>query len=124
MAGLTFDTGALVGLEHRRQRIRRVLAVAIRDNVRVTVPAVVLAGWWRGRSDMADDILASVDVEPMDEALARTAGDALAAIKRATTIDAIVMASAARRGDVVYAGDFDDLSRLQVRFPAVRVLGV
>ena len=45
-------------------------------------------------------------------------------IAEATTIDAIVMASAARRGDVVYTADVGDLTRLQAFFPAVRVLGV
>ena len=124
MAGLTFDTGALVALERRRQRMRRVLATAIRDNLRVSVPAVVITEWWRGRTDLADDILASVDVEPMDEDLAKVAGEALAAVKRATAVDAIVMASAARRGDVVYTSDFDDLSSLQVHFRSVRVLGI
>lgn len=124
MAGLTFDTGALVALERRRQRMRRVLATAIRDNLRVSVPAVVITEWWRGRTDLANDILASVDVEPMDEDLAKVAGEALAAVKRATAVDAIVMASAARRGDVVYTSDFDDLSRLQGHFHSVRVLGI
>jgi predicted nucleic acid-binding protein len=124
MAGLTLDTGALVALERRRQRMRRVLVVAVRDNMRLSVPAAVVAEWWRGRSDLADDILASVDVEPMDEELAKAAGEALASVKRATTIDAIVMASAARRGDVVYTSDFDDLTRLQTHFRSVRVLGV
>ena len=38
------------------------------------------------------------------------------------TIDAIVMASAARRGDIVYTMDMADLSRLQAFFPSVRVL--
>jgi hypothetical protein len=42
----------------------------------------------------------------------------------ATTVDAIVMASAARRGDVVYTSDFGDLARLRAFFPSVRVLGV
>jgi hypothetical protein len=33
-----------------------------------------------------------------------------------------VMASAARRGDVVYTSDIDDLQRLSAYFPSVRVL--
>jgi hypothetical protein len=122
MAGLTFDTGALIGLERKHHRIRRVFTTAIRDNVRVTVPAAVLVEWWRGRTDLAQDILASVDVEPIDEALAKAAGEALAAVRHATAIDAMVMASAARRSDVVYTSDFDDLMRLQAHFRSVRVL--
>jgi len=34
------------------------------------------------------------------------------------------MASAARRGDVVYTSDFDDLSKLQRHFRGVRLLAV
>jgi hypothetical protein len=124
MAGLTLDSGALIGLERRHHRIRRVFATAVRDNVRVTVPAAALVEWWRGRTDFAEDILAAVDVEPLDEALAKAAGEALAVIPGATAVDAVVMASAARRGDVVYTSDFDDLTRLQRYFRAVRVLAV
>jgi hypothetical protein len=122
MAGLTLDTGALIGLERRRHRIRRVFAIAVRDNVRVTVPAAAVVEWWRGRTDMAEDILAAVDVEPMDEDLAKAAGEAIAAVPEATAVDAIVMASAARRGDLVYTSDFEDLARLQAHFRGVRVL--
>jgi predicted nucleic acid-binding protein len=124
MAGLTFDTGALIGLERRRHRIRRVFATAVRDDVRMTVPAVVLAEWWRRKSDLAEDLLAAVDVEAVDAELGKLAGEAMAAVPGATPIDAIVMASAARRGDVVYTSDFDDLARLQRHFRSVRVLAV
>jgi predicted nucleic acid-binding protein len=124
MAGLTLDTGALIGLERRHHRIRRIFATAVRDGVRVTVPSAAIVEWWRGRTDVAEDILASVDVDPVDDGLARAAGEALAAIPRATAIDAIVMASAARRGDIVYTSDFEDMSRLQAHFRGVRVLAV
>jgi hypothetical protein len=124
MAGLTFDTGALIALERGRHRMRRVFATAVRDNVRMTVPAAALVEWWRGRTDLAEDILAALDVEPLDEALAKAAGEALGAVPGATATDAVVMASAARRGDVVYTSDFEDLLRLQDYFRAVRVLAV
>ena len=52
------------------------------------------------------------------------AGEAIAAVPSATAVDAIVMASAAQRGDVVYTSDFEDLERLRQRFPSVRVLRV
>jgi hypothetical protein len=45
-------------------------------------------------------------------------------VRDAKTVDAIVMASAASRGDVVYTSDVDDLERLRAYFPAVRVLAV
>ena len=50
--------------------------------------------------------------------------EALAKVKRATAIDAFVMASAALRGDVVYTGDIEDLERLRTFFPGVRVLSI
>jgi hypothetical protein len=45
-------------------------------------------------------------------------------VRGATLVDAIVMASAARAGAIVYTSDFDDLSRLQAYFPTVRVFSV
>lgn len=48
----------------------------------------------------------------------------VAAVKGATTIDAIVMATAALRGGVVYTSDFGDLDRLRSHFRGVRVLRV
>jgi rRNA-processing protein FCF1 len=121
---LTFDTGALFALERRKLRIRQVLERAVDRDQRITVPADVIGEWWRGRTDVRDAILASVDVEPLSEALAKVAGEALAAVKGATLVDAIVMASAASRGDVVYTSDVEDLERLRRHFPTVRVLSV
>jgi predicted nucleic acid-binding protein len=122
--GLTFDAGALIALERRRQRMARVYRIAVEQRLRVTVPAAVVAEWWRGRTDARETILRGVRVEPLDADLAKLAGDALAAVEDATTIDAIVMASAARRGDIVYTSDMADLARLQTFFPTVRLLGV
>jgi predicted nucleic acid-binding protein len=124
IAGLTFDTGALIALERRRQRISRVYATAVADGLPVTVPAVVVTEWWRGRSEIRELILRGVRIEATTGELARLAGVALAAIPGASAIDAIVVASAARRGDVVYTSDIDDLQRLQAHFPAVRLLSV
>jgi predicted nucleic acid-binding protein len=92
--GITFDTGALIALERRGQRARKVLERATELKVRITVPAAVITEWWRSRSDIRERILAGVRVEPLSESIAKVAGEALAAIKGATPIDAIVMASA------------------------------
>ena len=122
--GLTFDTGALIALERRHQRMARVYATAVGDGILITVPAVVIAEWWRGRSDAREMILRGVQVEDTTVAVARVAGEALAAVPGATAIDAVVMASAARRGDIVYTSDLADLERLRSYFPAVRLLAV
>ena len=121
--GLTFDTGALIALERRHQRMARVYATAVGDGILITVPAVVVAEWWRGRSDAREIVLRGVRVEDTTVAVARRAGEALAAVPGATAIDALVMASAARRGDIVYTSDLADLERLRSYFPAVRLLG-
>ena len=123
MTGLTFDTGALIALESRRQRTAKMVRTAVETGIIITVPSAVVVEWWRGRSDARETILRGVRVELLDEGLARLAGEALAAIPRATTVDAVVMASAARRGDTVVTADIGDMTRLQRFFPSVRVLG-
>jgi hypothetical protein len=120
--GLTFDTGALLALERRHAAMATVLALASQRAQIITVPAAVVAEWWRGRTDRREDLLAMVDVEKLDDKLAKLAGEALAATPSATVVDAIVMASAARRGDIVYTSDVPDLLRLRSFFPGVRVL--
>ena len=124
-SGLTFDTGALIAIERRDARMLKVFHAAVLRRTTITVSAVVIAEWWRGqRGTVARDLLLSIDIEPLDETTARAAGEALAALGGSKAIDAVVMASAARRGDVVYTSDMPDLARLAARFPAVRVLGV
>ena len=122
--GLTFDTGVLIALERRAHRAWTVYRQARNDKVRVTVPSVVIGEWWRGRSDHREHVRSGLIVEPVSEALARRAGEALAEIPGATLVDAIVMASAASRGDVVYTSDHDDLARLTAFFRTVRVLAL
>jgi predicted nucleic acid-binding protein len=124
MSDATFDTGALIALERRSQRIRNVVTRAVALGIRITVPAAVVTEWWRGRTDARELILKSLNVEPLSERVAKLAGEAIASVEGTTAIDAIVMASAALRGGVVYTSDVDDLERLRGRFPGVRVLGV
>ncbi len=123
-SGITFDTGALIALERRGQRARQIVERAAELKVRIVVPSAVITEWWRGRSDARERIVASVRIEPLAENVAKIAGEALARVRTATAIDAIVMASAAQRGDVVYTSDVGDLEDLQGYFPAVRVLGI
>jgi hypothetical protein len=122
--GITFDTGALIALERRTQRIWEIYRTAMHDLVTITVPVAVVIEWWRGRTDVRAKILAGVRIEPLHVALAHAAGEALGAVKSASVVDAVVMASAALRGDVVYSSDVGDLERLRSHFPGVRVLAV
>jgi hypothetical protein len=120
----TFDTGMLIALERRKRRATDAFRAIVRRGSLPVVPAVVYAEWWRGRSDVREDILAAVIVEDMPP-LCRAAGEALAAVRGSSLADAVVMASAALRGGgVVYTGDVDDLRKLQRHFPGVLVLPV
>ncbi len=121
---ITFDTGALIALERRSERARKVLRRAIETKARITVPSVVITEWWRARTDTGDEILAAFRVEPVSAYIAKIAGEALALVRGATPIDALVMASAAQRGDVVYTSDVDDLQKLASYFRDVRVFGI
>ena len=122
-AGITFDTGALIALERRQQRISRFYATAVADGRIVTTPTVVIGEWWRGRTRVRERIVAGLRLEPLDAELAKVAGEALAAVPGASLVDALVIASAARRGDVLYTSDLEDMERLRTHFPGVRVLG-
>ena len=121
MSALTFDAGALIALSRGDKRMRSVLVAAQERRAVITVPAVVVAEWWRAESKRSRMILARISVEPVSERLATIAGEALAAVPGATAIDAIVMASAAQRGDAVFTSDIEDLDRLRRHFPEVRL---
>jgi predicted nucleic acid-binding protein len=125
--GLTFDTGALIGLERSRHTMRKVYDVAVSHDVRITVPSVVVAEWWRAgvKEKERARILRSVAVDPINEVVARLAGVALTLTPRAQTIDAIVMASASQRpNEIVYTSDPKDLEMLRdsvPQFSAIRI---
>ncbi len=124
--GVTFDTGVLIAIERRKLRALQLHERLGELGVPINVPWVVLTEWWRGRTDVRENILRSVDIEIPTVELAKLAGLALAhsRVGPAVTIDAVVMASAALRGDIVYTTDASDLERLRAFFPSVRVLAV
>jgi predicted nucleic acid-binding protein len=117
------DTGALIALERGKRRMIEIAKTARIDGIPLFVPSICIAEWWRGRTDLREKILAAMYVVH-DDALMRLAGEALAQVPKATTIDAVVMATAAWKKALVYTSDVEDLERLQRVFPTVRVLGV
>jgi predicted nucleic acid-binding protein len=125
--GLTFDTGALIGLERSRHLMRKVYDVAVNHDVRITVPSVVVAEWWRAGEKEKDRarILRSVVVEPISDFVARLAGVALTFARRAQTIDALVMASASQRpNEIVYTSDPEDLQVLRDSVPQFKTVRI
>jgi predicted nucleic acid-binding protein len=120
--GITLDTGALIAIERRKQRGNHILQLAKMRLAVLSVPVPVVAEWWRGRTDAREKILDVVNVAPISLAVAKAAGEALARVGKSTAVDAMVMAFAASRGDVVFTDDIDDLQRLRAFFPSVSVL--
>jgi predicted nucleic acid-binding protein len=122
---LTFDTGALIAWERNRDSVNKVVAAANALQKRIYVPEVVLAEWWRGYTKRRIEILQAVAIDRLTSQQAKVAGEVLAHLNvdgggAALTIDALVMASAASRGDVVYTSDPDDLLELREHFKAVK----
>jgi predicted nucleic acid-binding protein len=126
MAGLTLDSGALIALERGERRVMIHLKEATRRGIELTVPSVTVAEVWRGgaRSARLASLFEACKVEWLDDSLARVAGEAIGKVKGAGVVDAIVMASAAQRGDSVLTSDSDDLIRLRAYFPSVRVVAI
>jgi predicted nucleic acid-binding protein len=126
VAGLTLDSGALIAFERADRAVVSYLKEALRRDVDITIPSVVIAEVWRGgpRAARVAGLLPACVVESLDEPLARVAGETLSAVKNATVIDAIVVASAALRGDRVLTTDHGDLARLCTHFPNVHLMSV
>jgi predicted nucleic acid-binding protein len=119
---ITLDTGALIAIERRDRRMLAFMTVAHATGERITVPSVVVGEWWRGQRGPAARILDAVAIEVLPASLAKLAGEALAMVSGATLVDAIVVASAAQRGDLVVTSDVDDLARIRdAVFRSVRI---
>ena len=120
---ITFDTGAVIALERRKDRAMKVYTHARDRGVVVATPNVTLAEWWRGRTDRRETVLQGLLVEPASDEVMKLAGVALGKV-RATTIDAIVAAFAVHRTGIVYTGDVTDFDALAAFFPALRVFAI
>src|SRR5262249_61254816 len=111
---LVLDAGAFVAVERGE---RDVVALVKRERQAGRLPLTsggVVAQVWRGgrgRQAPLARLLAGVDVEPIDDALARRAGMLLAAGGQSDAIDATVVCLA-RDGDDVLTSDPTDLHAL------------
>jgi len=121
---ITFDTGALIALERRKDRAMKVYMHARDRGLIVAAANASLAEWWRGRTDRREAVLRGLLVEPVSDEVMKLAGVALAKVRGATTIDAIVAAFAVQRTGIVYTSDVGDFEALQSFFPALRAFGI
>lgn len=107
--GVTFDTGMLVALERRHAGALALLRACRLSRASITIPAAVVAEWWRGTHRA---LLESGRVEALTPELAERAGELLARSAGSNAVDATVVASAALRGDLVITSDEHDLRQL------------
>jgi len=116
--GVTFDTGVLIALERRKGSALALLRACQLSRARITLPATVLAEWWRGEHGSLLDVGVQEALTPQ---LAFEAGKLLARTGKANAIDATVVASAAQRRDLIVTSDPDDLRELADGVPGVDV---
>ncbi|HEY3352518.1 MAG TPA: PIN domain-containing protein [Polyangia bacterium] len=116
--GVTFDTGVLIALERRDAGALALLRACRLSRASITIPATVIAEWWRGAHRALLEIGA---LEALTPGVAQRAGELLAATGRANAIDATVVASAGQRGDIVVTGDGGHLRELARLVPGVAV---
>jgi predicted nucleic acid-binding protein len=119
--GITFDTGMLIALERRKASALALFRACRLSRARITIPAAVVTEWWRGSHGA---LLESGTLEPLSIDLARQAGLLLAKTRKANAVDAIVIASAARRGDLVATSDPSDLVELARHVERVKIVRV
>ena len=113
MAGITYDTGALVAAERGQRALWALHRRTLERGVRPTVPSGVLAQAWHGGPQIdLSRLLKGCQIEPLDETRARTAGHACALAHTADVIDAAVVIGAIARGDLVVTSDRGDINRV------------
>lgn len=96
---------------------------ALRRGVVPVVPAGVLAQAWRGPAAWGvNRVVRGSIVEALDEPRAKAAGELCGRAGTADPVDASVVLSAARRGDIVATGDIADLRVLAAHVPGVVTL--
>lgn len=114
MAGITYDTGALIAAERADKHMWTLHNLSLKQGLVPTVPAAVLAQAWRGGPQpFMSRLLSKCRVVVLDEEQARAAGAACAAAGTSDIVDASVVVGAAERGDMVATSDQADLERLR-----------
>jgi predicted nucleic acid-binding protein len=103
MAGVTYDTGALLAAERNDRRMWALHAGFLSEEIVPVVPAPVLAEAWRGGSRQASlaRLLALCEIEPMTERQARDVGVLAGRAAHDDVVDVTVVEGAIRRRHAV-----------------------
>lgn len=116
LPGVTLDAGALIALERGDRRMIALLRQVLKEGRGFRVPAGVVGQAWRGgrRQVVLSRFLRGTEVHivPLDERLARAAGELCAAKGTADVIDASIVLVAREHKDSIVTGDPSDLRRL------------
>jgi hypothetical protein len=113
MAGIVYDTGALLAAERLDRPFLELHQDTVRAHTRPIVPVVVLAQAWRGGPQHGlSHLLKGCDVIPDDQQTGRAAGIVCASAGTSDVVDAIVVATAARFQASVVTSDPGDLTHL------------
>lgn len=103
MAGVTYDTGALIAGDRNDRRMWALHVGFIAEDVVPSVPAPVVAEAWRGGPRQASlaRMLAGCDIEAMTSGMARRVGELAGRADHDDVVDVAVVEAAARRDDDV-----------------------
>ncbi|HTX00105.1 MAG TPA: hypothetical protein VMD59_15080 [Acidimicrobiales bacterium] len=103
MAGVAYDTGALVAAERNDRRMWALHVGFLAEEVIPVVPAPVVAEGWRGGSRQASlaRMLVGCRIEDMTDDQARRVGELAGRADHDDVVDVAVAEGAARRGDEV-----------------------
>jgi hypothetical protein len=120
VAGVTYDTGALLAAERKDRRMWALHAGYLELETVPTVPAPVLAEAWRGGTRQArlSRLLAMCAVEPMTEEQARNVGVLAGRAGHDDIVDVAVVEGAIRRSDAIVTSDEAELTRIAGAVPA------
>jgi len=125
MSGVTLDTGALIAFERNDRKVVALLARALELGYSLAVPAGVVGQAWRDgqRQARLARLLGSrdVEVEALDDQLAREAGQLCGVARSADVVDASVVLCARRRRHRVLTSDPRDIRRLDAKLPIIVV---
>ena len=123
--GLTLDAGALIGIDRGSAKVRALLAKAHERSWPLMVPAGVLAQVWRNGASQAPlaRLLGtpSLEIIPLDQHIARTAGELCGRAGVSDIVDASVVLCARQRNHAVITSDPGDLVRLDPHVPLITI---
>jgi predicted nucleic acid-binding protein len=111
--GWTLDAGALIAADRNDRRFWKLRDQITAEGRLAFVPAVVLTEVWRGaRNANLARALLGCEIDPVDIQLAKAAGILCGLTSTDDPVDALVVASAARRGDDIVTTDPEGLRAL------------